>query len=52
VTFGVLGGREGLPEPRLRPGRQHQPLVGHLEEFGTYLGVAVQPLLQLQEGEV
>ena len=52
VSLGMLGRREGLPEPRLRPGRQHQPLVGHLKEFGSYLGVAKEALLKLQEGEV
>jgi hypothetical protein len=34
------------------PGRQHQPLVGHLEELGSYLGVAKEALLKLQEGKV
>ena len=50
VSLGVLGRRERLPEPRLRPGSQHQALVCHLKEFGSYLGVAKEALLQLQEG--
>jgi hypothetical protein len=38
VALGVLGARERLLEPSLRPGRQHQPLTGHLEEFWAYPG--------------
>jgi len=34
------------------PGRQHQPLVGHLKELGSYLGVAKEALLKLKEGKV
>jgi hypothetical protein len=48
----MLGCREGLPEPRLGPGSQHQSLVCHLKELGSYLGVAKQALLELQEGQV
>jgi hypothetical protein len=52
VSFGVLGSRERLPEPSLGTGREHQALVCHLKEFGSYLGVATEALLKLQEGEV
>jgi hypothetical protein len=52
VSLGVLGSREGLPEPRLRPCSQHQSLVGHLKEFRPYLGIAVQALLELQQARL
>jgi hypothetical protein len=52
VSLCVLGRRERLPEPRLCPCRKHQPLVCHLKELGSYLGVAKEPLLKLQEGQV
>jgi hypothetical protein len=52
VSLGVLGRRERLPEPRLGPGSQHQPLVCHLKEFGSYLGVAKEAFLKFQEGKV
>ena len=34
---------------RLRPCRKHQPLVGHLKQFGSYLGVAKEALLRRAE---
>jgi hypothetical protein len=48
----MLGSRERLPQPRPGPGSQNQSLVGHLEEFGSYPGVAEEALLKLQEGKV
>jgi len=52
MSLCMLGRRERLPQPSLGPCCQHQPLVGHLKEFWSYLGIAKEALLELKEGQV